>query len=125
MEDRLQGIWRLVESRAWDLNGNLMPEPYGKNPMGQIFFSNTRMLAALCNGDTVVGGRREYISYGGVYKFDGVSLDVLVDIASDDYRIGGHEIRQVELLGEKLLLRPPPRKYGGLSQQRELLWERL
>ena len=107
--DDLQGIW----------------PPYGLNPIGQIAFSNDRMLASLCNGDATVLHKRDYMSYGGVYQFDGKVLDCLVDIASDAHRIGGHEIRQVERVGKQIMLRPPARMYGDVMQQRELLWTKV
>ncbi len=41
--DLLDGIWRLVDSRAWDEDANPLSAPFGQNPMGQIMFSNGRM----------------------------------------------------------------------------------
>ena len=95
--------------------------------MGTIMFENGRMLAVLCNGDADLGSatRREYSSYGGTYTFDGKILEVLVDIASDQTRIGGRQVREVVLDGRHMTLRPPTRAYGGAPQQRELLWERV
>lgn len=124
----LDGIWRLVESRAWDENGNSLSSPYGSHPFGQIMFGNGRMLAALCNGDTVVGpsGERGFSSYGGFYTFDGATLETTVDVASDPTRIGGKQVRGVVMMGEQMLLRPPSRLYSaGPVQRRELLWERV
>jgi hypothetical protein len=124
--DALEGIWRLVESRAWDGDAPLSA-PYGANPMGQIMFANGRMLSALCNGDaapTVQGGRN-YSSYGGPYTFDGTKLETTVDVASDPARIGGTQVRTVERRGERIVLRPPTRDYAGQTQRRELVWERV
>lgn len=124
----LDGIWRLVESRAWDENGNSLSPPYGAHPFGQIMFGNGRMLAALCNGDTDLGpgGNRGFSSYGGPYTFDGTTLETSVDVASDPTRIGGRQVRGVVMMGEQMLLRPPSRLYAtGTTQRRELLWERV
>jgi hypothetical protein len=126
--DALIGIWRLVESKAWDETGNGLPAPYGAHPIGQITFTvEGRMLAALCNGDADpgTGVDRGYSSYGGFYTLDGTTLTVAVDMASDARRIGGHQVREAILDGERLLLRPPLRLYGGVMQQRELLWEHI
>lgn len=125
--DPLEGCWRLVEARAWDENGQPLPAPYGQHPMGAIVFERGRMIAALCNADAELGAlaRREYSSYGGTYTFDGRTLDVLVDVAADASRIGGHQVREVDLRGGRMSLRPPTRGYGGSVQQRELLWERI
>lgn len=126
--DPLLGIWRLVESKAWDEAGNSLPPPYGRRPLGQIVFTaEGRMLAALCNGDVDAGDSpgRGYSSYGGVYTLRGTTLTTAVDIASDPRRIGGEQIREAFLDGDRLTLRPPLRSYNGSMQQRELLWERI
>jgi len=126
MSDAIDGIWRLVSSQAWDAAGHPAPAPYGSHPMGQIMFSQGRMLAVLCNGDDGVPlGGRGFSSYGGTYTFDGSTLAVQVDVASDPSRIGGVQVRGVEMRGERMLLRPPARAYGDAAvQRRELLWER-
>ncbi len=126
--DSLIGIWRLVEGKAWDEDGNSLSPPYGACPMGQIVFTaEGRMLAALCNGDTDVGNEtdRGYSSYGGVCTLRGTTLTTDVDIASDTRRIGGQQVREAFLDGDRLLLRPPLRAYNGTKQQRELLWQRI
>ena len=123
----VDGIWALQQAQAWDATGQPLSAPYGQCPMGTIMFENGRMLAVLCNGDADLGSatRREYSSYGGTYTFDGKILEVLVDIASDQTRIGGRQVREVVLDGRHMTLRPPTRAYGGAPQQRELLWERV
>lgn len=124
--DAIEGIWRLVESHAWDEQGHPLPAPYGAHPMGQISFSKGRMLAALCNGDASPVGQRAYSSYGGTYVFDGSELTTLVEMASDASRIGSSQVRRVEFVGEeRMLLRPPTRAYGASTERRELLWERV
>jgi len=122
----IEGVWTLEEARAWDEAGTPLADPYGACPMGSIVFKNGRMIASLCNCDTDIGisGKREFSSYGGSYTFEGQKLDVLVDIASDPNRIGGHQIREAAIKGERLTLRPPLRAYGGSLQQRELVWRR-
>ncbi|WP_454754054.1 lipocalin-like domain-containing protein [Cupriavidus necator] len=126
--NQLDGVWRLVDSRAWDEEGNVLPPPYGANPIGHIAFANGRMLAALCNGDTSAGVNEThgYSSYGGPYSFDGETLVVEVDMASDRSRIGGQQIRSVRFVGDgRIVLLPPVRLYGDKCQRRELLWERI
>jgi hypothetical protein len=119
----LTGVWQLVDSRGWDEHGRPLAPPYGQHPMGHIQFDHDRMLAALCNGDSDVrDGQRAFSSYGGGFTFDGRTLTVLVDIASDPTRIGGRQIREVELRGDEMLLRPPMRRYGAATEQRELVW---
>ncbi|WP_353506229.1 lipocalin-like domain-containing protein [Variovorax brevis] len=123
----LDGVWRLVDGRAWDEGNERLSAPYGANPIGMITFANGRMLAALCNGDSQLrsGCSRNYSSYGGTYTFDGRTLNTLVDIASDPSRVGGVQTRGVVMLGVQMLLRPPIRLYGDVVQRRELVWERV
>jgi hypothetical protein len=95
--------------------------------LGHIAFSNGRMLCALCKGDSYAGldGSRQFISYGGIYRFDGTELEVVVDVASDPDRIGTRQVRALVMMGEEMQLRPPARLYGGSLQQREVIWERV
>ena len=124
----LDGIWKLVRADAEDADGAPLPAPYGAHPMGTITFARGRMLAALCNGDADLpdgSTPRAFSSYGGTYRVDGDTLAVAVDIASDPSRIGGIQTRQVELDGDRLVLRPPLRPYGKALEQRRLVWQRV
>jgi hypothetical protein len=124
----LDGLWRLVDSRACIESTQRLTSPLGRSPMGTIMFSNCRMLAAVCDGDRNVaeGGERSFHSYGGPYTFDGSTLEVVVDIASDRKWIGSTQVRAVVLLTEQeMVLRPPTRHYGDSLETRELIWERV
>ena len=126
--DPLEGIWRLVDSRAWDESAKAWSAPYGAHPMGQIAFARGRMLAVLCNGDddADLTGKRNYSSYGGPYTFDGSTLETIADVASALSRIGSTQVRGVVMMGgHQMLLRPPQRLYGDTVQRRELVWERV
>ena len=124
---QLEGLWRLVETRAWDSQGRVLPPPYGNFPMGQLHFENGRMLASLCNSDPNLSpsASREYNSYGGAYEFNGNTLSTQVDVSSRADWLGGAQVREARLDGDQLILRPPLREYHGLMQQRELLWQRV
>jgi len=96
--------------------------------MGQIVFSEGRMLAALCNGDHTLPSnrKRSFSSYGGVYQFDGTMLSVAVDVASDLSRIGGTQVRKVIAADEnRIILLPPSREYDNAVERRELTWHRI
>lgn len=123
----LDGIWRLVEARAIDQHGQPLPPPYGHEPLGTVQIQNGRMLAALCNADATLasGAAREYVSYGGSCHFDGEQLTTEVDLSARRDWLGAPQIREAELTGERLVLRPPLREYGGVMQRRELIWERV
>lgn len=128
--DPLEGMWRLVDSRAWIEQTERLRRgaPYGWYPMGYLGFSEGRMLAAVCNGDADIGpdGDRGYSSYGGTYSFDGSTLECKVDVASDPRRIGSRQFQGVVMLNERqVLIRPTPRLYGSQLERRELVWERV
>lgn len=130
MDIELDGVWRLVDSRAWDEHGNVRPKPYGTNPTGMLMFSRGRMIAALCNGDQPLEADlpRGYSSYGGTYVFDGKTLTTTVDISAEPGRLNGQQVRGVVVLGpDRIILQPPVRKYthNGQVERRELLWERV
>jgi hypothetical protein len=124
--EQIEGVWRLIDSRAINEKTSRLSAPYGANPQGIMEFCNGRMLVALCNGDTHIhpDKDREFSSYGGRYRFDGNTLSVDVDVASDIARIGSHRVRNIVMIGDQMILRPPPRLYGTALQRRELVWER-
>ena len=122
------GTWRLVATRAHDDAGKPLPPPYGPAPMGLVTFAaDGRMMTVLCDGRTTVpsGEPRQYMSYAGNYRFDGSTLVMRVDASSEASRVGGEQVRQVRFEGERLLLNPPRRLWGGVMQHHELAWERV
>ena len=122
------GTWRLVRAVARDGEGKELPTPYGGHGMGRVTLSaDGRMMAVVCDGRREIpgGGTREYGSYCGNYTFDGKLLITRVDAASDPSRIGSDQVRDVRFEDGLMVLRPPPRGYGGPVEQRELFWERI
>jgi Lipocalin-like domain len=124
----VHGTWRLVRAVARDANGNERPAPYGGQPSGRLMLgADGRMMAVTCDGRRDIPGnaKREYSSYCGNYTFDGKQLITRVDAASDPARIGSDQVRDVRFERALMVLRPPPRTYGGASEQRELFWEKI
>jgi len=122
------GTWRLVRAIARDGDGKELPPPYSGHGMGRVMLSaEGRMMAVVCDGRREIpdGGKREYSSYCGNYTFDGDQLITHVDAASDPSRIGSDQVRDVRFEGGLMVLRPPPRAYGGAVEQRELFWEKI
>jgi hypothetical protein len=132
------GTWRLVSTRAHNDAGEAMHPPYGPTPMGvTVFSAERRMIAVLCDprpdlpdGET----EREYNSYCGTYTFDGTTLVTRVDACSDPARMGSDQVaarmgsdqvRRVRFEGKRLVLMPPPRPWNGMTQHRELFWEKV
>ena len=123
----LDGIWRLVQAVAWDAQGQSLPPPYGESPMGTVQIQGGRMLAVLCDGDARIDSDRprEYVSYGGPCEFNEAQLVTRVDLSARPDWLGGLQVRDASLEGDRLVLRPPLREYGGVLQKRELIWERI
>jgi hypothetical protein len=120
------GTWRLVAATAHDANGQPLLPPYGGKGMGRIVFSaDGRMMSVVCDGrpELPSGVSREYSSYCGNYAFDGTRLITKVDAASDPTRIGSEQVRDVRFDGDRMALRPPPRRSKDGIEQREITWE--
>jgi len=115
-------------TRARNDAGEPMHPPYGPQPMGVVVFSaDRRMVAVLCDARAVLPDgepEREYSSYCGAYTFDGTTLVTRVDASSDPDRIGTDQLRRVRFDADRLVLMPPPRPWRGVTQHRELFWER-
>ena len=122
------GTWRLVAATAQDGRGQPLPPPYGARGMGRVTFNaDGRMMSVVCDGRPALppGTSRDYSSYCGNYTFDGVRLFTKVDAASDPARIGTDQVREVSFDGDRMVLRPPPRRSGSGVEQRVPTWERI
>ena len=126
--NELAGTWRLLATRAWDDDENVLPAPYGSMPRGLVVFDTSqRMMCVLADGrpEPPAGEAREYVSYMGRYEFSGDTLSTRVDGSTDLSRIGGDQVRGVRFDGERLTLTPPPRAKYGVTEHRELEWQRI
>ena len=124
----IHGTYRLVKAVARDATGNLLPTPYGGNPLGRVVLgADGRMIALTCDAspDLSAGTTREYSSYTGMYTFDGKTLVTKVDGASDPSRIGSDQVRGVRFEDGLMVLQPPLRPYGAAPERRELYWEKI
>jgi len=125
---QVTGTWRLVRVVSRDADGKELRAPYGGQPMGRVVLAaDGRMMAVLCDGRREIpgAGPREYGSYCGNYTFNGKQLITRVDAAADPERIGSDQVRDVRFEDGLMVLRPPPRTYGGAAEQRELYWEKI
>ena len=126
--ENIVGTWRLVRARAWDSDGNALAAPYDGQGMGRIVFGDDSRMAVMMIDwrETVPAGqKREYSGYCGTYTFDGKQLVTHVDSAPDPGRIGSDQPRGVRFEDGLMILRPPPRVVGGVTEQRELAWEKI
>ena len=129
VKNRIVGTWRMVDATARDPDSRPLPKPYGPNGMGLVTLNEDgRMMAVLCDGRAALpeGTARDYSSYCGNYTFDGQTLVTRVDAsASPRIAIGGDQVRKVRFEGGRMVLVPPPLLVNGVTQHREIYWERI
>lgn len=124
----LTGTWRCIRVVSKDQDGKPLPPPYDGQGIGRIVFTpDGRMAVMMIDGrkDIPAGQKREYSGYCGPYTFDGSRLVTTVDAAPDPSRIGSQQPCGVRFEGDLLVLTPPPRQVGGVTEHRELTWERV
>ena len=85
------------------------------------------MAAVLCAGgpEPSDGAPRQYVSYCGVWRLKADVLTTRVDATSDPARMGTDQVRQVRFDGDVMVLTPPPRKFEGGVEHREIYWKKL
>ena len=93
----LVGIWKLVETRAFDDDGNEVPSPPGPQPMGGLFVEAERIMVIVGDGRITLppdAPKRVFVAYGGPYTFDGTRYVCHPDSASSP-ELSADQIRGV------------------------------
>ena len=125
----LVGVWAMIAHRNTATDGASLPRTYGPEGIGLLqFCASGRMMVMIADGRAHVppeDRRRHYSSYTGIYSFDGSTLVVDVDGATDSERIGGQQIRRVRYADGILYLYPPDIEIDGVTHHRELSWRRI
>jgi len=125
----LVGTWALIAHVNTDDEGRVLPSTYGPQGIGLIQFCATgRMMVTLADGRAHIPAadrRRFYSSYTGLWHWQGDTLIVDVDAATDPERIGGQQIRRVHYADNVLSLFPPPIEIDGVLNHRQLTWRRI
>ena len=65
--------------------------------------------------------KREYTGYTGAYTYDGTQLHA----APDPSWIGTTQTRGVRFENGLMILIPPPRVVDGVTEHREITWEKV
>ena len=140
MKDDLVGTWKLVSYWSTRPNGERV-QPYGPHPIGFLTYTPQGRMSAIL-GDparprlstedrlaTSVAERAEaflnFVAYAGTFRIEGDQVIHHVEICSLQNWVGGDQVRQLKLEGDRLTLRPPPRTVAGERRTNELVWERL
>ena len=95
--------------------------------MGRIVIGDGRMAVMMIDWrhDVPDGHKREYCGYTGVYTYDGKQLVTTVDAAPEPSRIGTKQPRGVRFEDGLMILTPPPRTEDGVTEHREIAWEKV
>jgi len=123
----LIGMWKLMQTRAYDEMGRDMPSPLGPAPMGFVLFEAERMIATVADGradmphDTL---HRAFVSYTGRYRFDGETLVTPVDGASSPNGLSD-QVRRVTFQGQNRIVVVPLSRVLDRDAGLELIWERV
>jgi hypothetical protein len=125
--ENIEGTWRLVRAMARDDAGNSRPSPYEGQGMGRIVIGGGRMAVMMIDWRREVPEeeKREYSGYTGTYTYNGKQLVTTVDAAPNSDRIGTKQIRGVRFEDGLMILIPPARVVGGVTEQREIAWEKV
>jgi hypothetical protein len=80
----LIGIWKLIETRAFDDAGEQVPSSFGPKPMGIVIFDGEQGVVMGGDGRKTLPPeiKRTFVAYCGPYTFDGTRLVTHADAAS-------------------------------------------
>jgi hypothetical protein len=132
VRDELVGAWRLVRWETHAVDGNVSL-PYGENLTGLLLFTASGYMSAqimlpesepIASAPAVVAGPQRYIAYCGPFHFNESTMTLTTRVQASVARswVGTDQVRDVELDGDTLALRPPRRPSG---EQGVLTWRRL
>jgi len=136
MKERLVGTWRLL-SYETNEQGGKRGKPYGDavgrleyddhgNMSGQVMRPDrARVERGEGNAQQLRGAYIGYIAYFGTYEVasDGESVIHHVEGALNPAWVGGHQVRKMRFVGDRLVLSADVAK-GGDVVTHTLTWER-
>jgi hypothetical protein len=125
--ETIEGTWRLVRAAARDDAGNARPSPYEGQGMGCIVIGGGRIAVMMIDWRPGVpdGQKRDYSGYTGTYTYDGKQLVTTVDAAPVADRVGTKQPRGVRFENGLMILIPPPRVVDGVTEHREITWQKV
>jgi len=135
-ERSLVGTWKLVSASS-----SADKAVFGQNPTGFLTYTPDGHMSALVAND----GRKPFsdddvfsvpveerarafstfTAYAGRYTFTGHQVIHHVQVASIQNWVNTDLTRDVTFEGNRIILRTPPMKSGGVLQTFELVWERV
>jgi hypothetical protein len=121
------GTWRLVGETAVGSDGKPRPTLFGPSLLGVWTFdaSGRNALVAVDGRLDLAEGKRMFLSYSGLFEFDGARLTTFVDATSDPSILHVPQVRDVRFEGDTMILSPPVGYRGQADVHRELKWQRI
>lgn len=138
--EQLVGTWQLVTASDEFETGKLDTNPYGTGAVGRLIYGSDGTVAALVS----FGGRKQlsadrlaaspaeqaeafstFSAYAGTFTLEGTRVIHHIRVASVENWVGTDLVRYIELRGDQLTLRTPPRLVGGINRVSEVIWRRI
>ena len=139
-DNPLVGTWKLVSWETRRTDGEVS-YPYGKDAIGCITYTADGYMfvnimragrVPFSAGDILKGTPEEkagavegYFSYSGRYTFEGDRVLHHVTMSLFPNWIGGDQVRNVELNGNRLTLSTMPMLISGSQRTAHLIWEKV
>jgi hypothetical protein len=137
----LYGTWRLISFTGTILATNETLNFFGEAPKGFLNYGQDGRMLVLIVSDKRpkptdlakmtdqerIELFKTLISYGGTYAYDGKTVIHHVDISFNENWSGTDQVREVKLVGNKLILstQPMPNPIDGKLARADLTWERV
>jgi hypothetical protein len=95
--------------------------------MGCIVIGGGRLAVMMIDWrhDVPADQKREYSGYTGAYTYDGKQLVTTVDASPVADRVGTKQARGVRFENGLMILIPPPRVVDGVTEHREITWQKV
>jgi len=141
---QLIGTWKLVAIEERDADGKLaVPLDYGADPVGLLMYDATGHMSAqamrrgrakLPSDDvhtvTPEQAKAAFTGYNGYFgTYEVIESGSIVIHHVEGSMIpnweGGDQRRKFTLIGDRLILEPPPIQAGGVKRTRRLTWQRV
>ncbi|NJO66878.1 MAG: lipocalin-like domain-containing protein [Leptolyngbyaceae cyanobacterium RM1_405_57] len=145
-DNPLIGIWKLISVTAIHLDGTVAQDVYGVNPMGYITYTaEGHMMVMFAKGDRpllsgdpnspfalesipseeLAQAFSSFNAYAGTYTINSNTVHHHLTLTSIPNRVGTTLVRAFTVRGDRLTLKTPETRSGGIAKNFELTWERI
>lgn len=121
------GMWKLVEARAFDDAGHEVPSPLGPEPMGGLFIEAERIMVIVGDGRITLPPdvpTHAFVAYSGPYTCDGTRYVCHPDGASSP-ELFAEQIRAVRFESPTCMVVHPRSRLLDRGAGLEFVFERV